>query len=72
MKEQLDALKKALDMDKEQMLRLNKRDIISLLEGEIVVRYYFQKAGIKVRLRYDDALREAMGCHSTIQTDRQP
>ncbi|MCQ2148877.1 MAG: S41 family peptidase [Bacteroidales bacterium] len=71
MKAQLDALKEALDMDKEQMLRLNKRDIISLLEEEIAVRYYFQKAGIKVRLRYDDALREAMGCRSTVQTDRQ-
>ncbi len=57
---QLDALEKAIDMDKETFLRLKKDEIIPLIEEEIVVRYYFQEAGIKLRLRYDDQLRKAL------------
>ena len=30
------------------------------IEEEIAVRYYWQEAGIRVRLRYDDQLREAL------------
>ena len=60
MKDELDALKKAMDMDKEQILRLKKSEIIPFLEEEIVVRYYFQEAGIRLRIRYDDQLREAL------------
>lgn len=59
-KEQLDIIDKALDMDKEQFLRLKKDEIVPFIEEEIAVRYYFQEAGIKVRLRYDDQLREAL------------
>ena len=57
---QLDALKESLDMDKATFLRLKKDEIIPFIEEEIVVRYYFQEAGIRIRLRYDDQLREAL------------
>ena len=30
------------------------------IEEEIVVRYYFQPDGVKLRLRYDTQLREAL------------
>ena len=67
MKDELDALKKAMDLDKEQMIRLKKDEIVPFLEEEIAVRYYFQEAGIKVRLRYDEQLREALG-HPAVVT----
>ena len=60
MKAELDALKKALDMDKERFLRLKQDEIIPFIEEEIVVRYHFQKAGVQLRLRYDDQLKEAL------------
>lgn len=60
MKDELDALGKALEMDKETFLRLKESEIIPFIEEDIAVRYYFQKAGIKIRLRYDDVLREAL------------
>ena len=60
MKEQLDQLEKSLDMDKETFLRLKKDEIVPFIEEEIVVRYYFQQAGIRVRLRYDQALEESL------------
>jgi len=65
MKEELDALKKAMEIDKAQMLSLKKSEIIPLIEEEIVVRYYFQEAGIKLRIRYDKQLKEALG-HSAV------
>ncbi len=60
MTEQLDALDKAINMDKERFLRLKKDEIVPWIEEEIAVRYYFQEAGIKVRLRYDSQLKEAL------------
>ena len=60
MKDRLEALEKALDMDKEAFLRLKKEEILPFLEEEIVVRYRFQEAGVMVRLRYDDQLRQAL------------
>ncbi len=57
---ELAALEKSLDMDKETFLRLKKDELIPFIEEEIVVRYWFQEAGVKVRLRYDDQLREAL------------
>lgn len=60
MKESLDALQKGLDMDKEEFIRLKKDEIIPFIEEEIAVRYYYQEAGVKVRLRYDDQLRQAL------------
>lgn len=60
MKEELDALEKALEMDKEKFIRLKKDEIIPFIEEELATRYWFQEAGIKVRLRYDDQLKEAL------------
>ncbi|MBR4809736.1 MAG: S41 family peptidase [Bacteroidales bacterium] len=57
---QLEALGKALDMEKAEFLRLKKDEIIPFIEEEIVVRYYFSPDGVLVRLRYDDQLREAL------------
>ena len=58
--EELAALEKSLDMDKETFLRLKKDEIIPFIEEEIAVRYYYQKAGIRIRIRYDSQLREAL------------
>ena len=57
---ELDALQKSLEMDKETFLRLKKDEIIPFIEEEIVVRYYFQEAGVKVRIRYDEQLAKAL------------
>lgn len=57
---ELDALEKAINMEKEQFLRLKKTEIIPFIEEEIAVRYYFQEAGVRVRLRYDDQLKTAI------------
>ena len=60
MSSELSAMEKSLDMDKETFLKLKKDEIVPFIEEEIAVRYWFQQAGIKVRLRYDDQLREAL------------
>ena len=60
MKDQLDAMEKALEMDKETFLNIEKDELIPFIEQEIAVRYWFQEAGVKIRLRYDDQLREAL------------
>ena len=60
LKPQLDALGKALDMEKEDFLRLKKDEIVPFIEEEIVVRYYFQPDGVKLRIRYDEQLHEAL------------
>ena len=57
---QLEALQKSLDMDKETFLKLKKDEIIPFIEEEIVVRYYFQEAGIRVRIRYDEQLHKSL------------
>ncbi|MCI1640333.1 MAG: S41 family peptidase [Bacteroidales bacterium] len=60
MKPQLDAMEKALDIDKETFLKMKKSEIVPLIEEEIVTRYYYQEAGVKIRLRYDDELKDAL------------
>ena len=60
MKEQLEALEKSLDIEKEQFLRLKMEEIIPFIEEELVTRYWFQEAGVKVRLRYDPQLKKAL------------
>ena len=60
MTEELDALQKALEMDKETFLNLKRDEIVPFIEEEIVVRYHFQEAGIKLRLRYDEQLAKAL------------
>ncbi len=57
---ELSALEKSLDMDKPTFLRLKKDEIIPFIEEEIVARYYFQMAGVRVRIRYDTQLHEAL------------
>ncbi len=58
--EQLAAIDKVLEIDKEQFIRLKKDEIVPFIEEELVVRYHYQKAGVKVRLRYDTQLKEAL------------
>ena len=57
---ELSALEKALEMDKEKFIRLKKDEIVPFIEEELATRYWFQEAGIKVRLRYDDQLKKAL------------
>ena len=47
-------------MEKEDFLRLKKDEIVPFIEEEIIVRYYLQPDGIKLRTRYDTQLREAL------------
>lgn len=60
MSEELGALEKALEMDKERFIRIKKDEIIPFIEEEIATRYWFQEAGIQVRLRYDEQLKKAL------------
>lgn len=60
MESELEALEKALDIEKEQFIRLKKDEIIPFIEEELASRYWFQKARIQVRLRYDDQLKKAL------------
>ena len=60
MSEELAAMGKALEMDKEKFIRLKKDEIVPFIEEEIATRYWFQEAGVKIRLRYDDQLKEAL------------
>ena len=60
MADELKALEKALEMDKERFIRLKKDEIVPFIEEEIATRYWFQEAGVKVRLRYDDQLDAAL------------
>ncbi len=60
MADELKALEKALEMDKERFIRLKKDEIVPFIEEEIATRYWFQEAGVKVRLRYDKQLDAAL------------
>ena len=64
---QLTALEKALEIGKEDFLRLKKSEIIPWIEEEIAVRYYYQSAGIKIRLRYDRQVKDALAADWTIK-----
>ncbi|MBO7071564.1 MAG: S41 family peptidase [Bacteroidales bacterium] len=57
---QLAALEAALNISKEDYLRLKKDEIVPFIEEEIAVRYYFQEAGYAIRLRYDTQLQTAL------------
>lgn len=65
MSAELDALRGAMEMDKETFLRLKRDEIIPLVEEEIAVRYYYQEAGQYIRLRYDDQLKQALAAKTT-------
>lgn len=60
MTEELNALEKALEMDKERFIRLKKDEIVPFIEEELATRYWFQEAGVQVRLRYDEQLKKAL------------
>jgi carboxyl-terminal processing protease len=60
MSEELKAMEKALEMDKERFIRLKKEEIVPFIEEELATRYWFQEAGVKVRLRYDQQLKTAL------------
>ena len=60
MSDELEALEKALEMDKERFIRIKKDEIVPFIEEEIATRYWFQEAGVKVRLRYDEQLKKAL------------
>ena len=66
MQSQLDALEKCLEIEKEQFLRLKMEEIIPFIEEELVTRYWFQEAGIKIRLRYDEQLMKALSTNITL------
>lgn len=55
-----EALRKAIDIEKTQIIRHQKDQIIPFIEEEIVTRYHYQRAGIKIRLRYDTQLHKAL------------
>ena len=56
----MDSLAKAVDLDKAEIIRYNKDQITPFIEEEIIIRYYFQPAGVKIRLRTDNQLHEAL------------
>jgi carboxyl-terminal processing protease len=58
--EQLNALEKALKIEKEEFIRIKKDEIIPFIEEELVIRYYYQAAGVQLRLRYDTQLHKAI------------
>ena len=69
MKAELEAMEKALDMEKEQFLRLKKDEIIPFIEEELATRYWFQEAGVQIRLRYDEQLEKALKLLATTFRD---
>ena len=60
MTSELEAMEKAIEMDKERVIRLKKNELIQFIEEEIATRYWFQEAGIQIRLRYDEQLKKAL------------
>ncbi len=55
-----ESLEKALSHDKTQDLLKNKKEILRLLQDEIVSRYYFQKGRFQNQLSDDDEVKEAI------------
>lgn len=60
MKAELDALQKALDIDKKSAVRAKKDELVPIIEREVVIRYLFQAAGVEIDIRYDDVLAKAL------------
>ena len=54
------AAEKLPDADKPKLETLVREQIVPLIEEEIVVRYYYQAAGVQLRLRYDKELKTAL------------
>ena len=66
MAEEIKTMEKAIEMDKEKVIRLKKDELIPFIEEEIATRYWFQEAGVQVRLRYDDQLKKALESNVTL------
>jgi carboxyl-terminal processing protease len=60
-KNDFNLVQKSLSHDKTQDLLKNKKEILRLLQDEIVTRYYFQRGRFQNQLRDDDELKEAIG-----------
>ena len=60
-KDEIEALQRKVNMDKAEILRAKKDEILPLVEQEIVTCYYFNRASVPIALRYDQQLREAVG-----------
>lgn len=56
----LAALEKVVKMEKKEALKRNMEVLRPVLEEEIAVRYYYQPAGIRIRLRTDKQLKTAL------------
>ena len=59
-KDEIESMRKALEISKEAFLRMKKDEIIPFIEREIAIRYWYQEGGVEVDIRYDDALRTAL------------
>jgi carboxyl-terminal processing protease len=59
-KAEIDALKAKLDIGKAEAVRLVKDEVKPILESDIAVKYYYQKASNIVELRYDNQLYECL------------
>jgi carboxyl-terminal processing protease len=59
-KNDYELLKKTLSTDKKQDIVKNKKEIMRLLQDEIVTRYYFQKGRIQNQLKTDAEILEAI------------
>ena len=57
---EIKALQEKVNMDKVEILRAKKAEIVPLVEQEIVTCYYFNRASVPVALRYDEQLRKAV------------
>ena len=59
-KTQMEQMGKALELDKESVLRMKKSELLPMLEEEVAGRYYYQKGGVQIHLRYDTQLHKAL------------
>ncbi len=59
-KTQFESIKQSLNHDKLADIDKNKKEIIELLEEEIVRRYYFQKGKIEAGFAHDNDIQEAL------------
>lgn len=63
---QLAEVEKLVKMDKKAALMRSREQLRSILEEEIAVRYYFQKAGPQIRLRTDNQLKTALASFTVL------
>ena len=65
-KDQFESLKHNLQHDKDADLEKNKSEIMQLLDKEITVRYYFQKARYEASFSSDEDIQEALKLFSDL------